>query len=172
MKYFVIGTDGAKYGPADTSTLKAWRQEGRLNDDTWLEEEGSTNRYQAREVLGPSQTSTQSQARSAPPPVSPEPQVSRYSRQEHYAAAPQDDGMVMVIFGWILAVLSLCCCPPVTGGGAIVLGVLAKKKGNPGAQALIITAVIILVVWLVLILFFKLSIYGLQELIIELSKTT
>lgn len=169
MKYFVIGSDGSKYGPADTTVLTSWRQEGRLNDDTWLEEEGSSKRYQAKEILGPSQPTPPSQPVSPPPPGGPEPQASPYPRQEPYQGPPKDNGKVLVIFGWILAVTSLCCCPPLTGGAAIVLGVIAKKRGHPGAQALIIAAVIMLVVGIVFGIILNLNNAGFQEMIRDIG---
>ena len=47
MRYFVIGSDGNRYGPADVATLNGWIREGRLTPQSLLEEEGSGMRLAA-----------------------------------------------------------------------------------------------------------------------------
>lgn len=38
MNYYVIWPDGKKFGPADVPTLAQWQREGRINEETSLEE--------------------------------------------------------------------------------------------------------------------------------------
>ncbi len=47
MYYFVIGTDGARYGPADIDTLTQWVHEGRLIGSTVLLEYGTDRELRA-----------------------------------------------------------------------------------------------------------------------------
>lgn len=160
MKYFVIGKDGSKYGPADVATIRQWREEGRLVDDTWLEEEESGNRHQAQAILGTPET--------IPPPSDPGPQVSPYPRHGQYATAPTGDGRTEITVGWILNVLGLCCCAlcflsPLANIAGLVLGYIAKKKGHPGAQALIITSIVVVVLELAVVAFLVFGVFGIQE---------
>lgn len=52
MKYFVVWPDGRKFGPADIATLSQWKHEGRINDDSDLEEEGTGRVVKLSEVDG------------------------------------------------------------------------------------------------------------------------
>jgi len=162
VRYFVIGKDGGKFGPADVGLLRSWREQSRLTDDTWLEEEGTGHKLLAREVLGPAQAAAAPQEPSAPPTGQATQQPSPYPRQG--SGRPPDNGNNFIIFGWILAVFSLGCCPPLTGGTAIVLGYQAKKRGHPGAQTLIIAAVIMMVVGIVVGVIVNLNNPFLQDL--------
>ena len=42
MRYFVITSDGQKYGPADVPLLSQWAREGRLSPTSMLEGEDGT----------------------------------------------------------------------------------------------------------------------------------
>jgi hypothetical protein len=52
MRYFVIGDDGQKYGPADVATLNSWITEGRLLATTLLENEATGERVAAQATPG------------------------------------------------------------------------------------------------------------------------
>jgi hypothetical protein len=52
MRYFVLGEQGQKYGPADLDTLNSWIAEGRLLPTTMLEDEASGVRSAASAVSG------------------------------------------------------------------------------------------------------------------------
>jgi len=52
MRYFVIGDDGQKYGPADVATLNSWITEGRLLATTLLENELTGERISAQATPG------------------------------------------------------------------------------------------------------------------------
>ncbi len=150
MRYFVIAPDGKKYGPADVTTLQQWLAEGRLNHDTWLEEEPSGQRVQAKYVLQAAQQPQQGAQNFGQPGATPYSQPpstgSPYPRAGAYPAG--DDGSKQVTWGWVCAVLSLCCCPIAFGIAAIVLANQAKQKGHPGANTLMIFAIIFLVLGL------------------------
>lgn len=145
MRYYVIAPDGNKYGPATVETLRQWETEGRLNGDTFLEEEGTLNRFVARAVLFPQ--TTPSGEFSAPPPTT-------YPR----GTSPQsDDGRTQLILGWVCAVVSVACCPIVFGVAAILLGNSAKKKGQQGGQALIVSAVVLMILGFVFGIYFAVT---------------
>jgi hypothetical protein len=50
--YYVIGAEGAKYGPADVPTLNQWVTEGRVHPTTLLEDVASARTMNAQEVAG------------------------------------------------------------------------------------------------------------------------
>jgi hypothetical protein len=52
MKYYVVLSDGRKFGPADIDTLNAWIKEGRVTRDTMMENEENGLRARASEVQG------------------------------------------------------------------------------------------------------------------------
>ncbi len=52
MRYYVIGADGSKYGPADADQLKLWVNQGRVHERTMLQEEGGSAQFPAGTVLG------------------------------------------------------------------------------------------------------------------------
>lgn len=52
MKFYVVLSDGRKFGPADIATLNQWITEGRLNRDTMLENEENGQQARARDVQG------------------------------------------------------------------------------------------------------------------------
>jgi hypothetical protein len=140
VRYFVIGQDGNKYGPADMATLQAWSSQGRVHPDSWLEEESTGRRLLAREVLGAAQPTPPPSGFTQPPSASPYPRPSTGS----------DSAQTMFIVGWICAVVSICFCPIGFGAAAIILGVLAKQKGHPNAMALIVCAIVFMIVGIVL----------------------
>lgn len=52
MKYYVVLSDGRKFGPADIDTLNAWIKEGRVTRDTMMENEDNGLRARASDVQG------------------------------------------------------------------------------------------------------------------------
>lgn len=52
MNYYVIASDGQKYGPADINTLNQWIREGRLFPGTMLEPEAGGPAVPASSVAG------------------------------------------------------------------------------------------------------------------------
>jgi hypothetical protein len=52
MKFYVIWSDGRKFGPADIATLNQWAQERRINRDTEVENAETGQRGRARDIQG------------------------------------------------------------------------------------------------------------------------
>ena len=52
MKFYVIWSDGRKFGPADIDTLNQWIKEGRVNRDTQVENAETGLVGRARDVMG------------------------------------------------------------------------------------------------------------------------
>ena len=52
MRFYVISSDGRKFGPADIATLNQWIVEGRINPDSELESAETGMRQAARDVSG------------------------------------------------------------------------------------------------------------------------
>jgi hypothetical protein len=69
MKYFVITSDGQKFGPADIVLLNQWIVEGRLQPSAMLEEEGSN--LQVRASTLPALRFPVAAPASAPPVAAP-----------------------------------------------------------------------------------------------------
>jgi hypothetical protein len=169
MRYFVIGDDGKRYGPADLEALNQWIQEGRLLPTTLLEEEGSGARIAAQAVQGLNfpaaaaapgpQTGPGAAPGAGPggyvPPMSA-PTAGPYASYQRPIEQPGGDGQTEMIISWVLGGLSLvlCCC-----WGWILaipgawLGSRANSKGNRAGQAAMIFNIVILVigiVWIIL----------------------
>lgn len=52
MKFYVIWSDGRKFGPADIPTLIQWAKEGRINRDTQVENADTGQQGRARDIQG------------------------------------------------------------------------------------------------------------------------
>ncbi len=50
--YFIQGSDGRFYGPADEATLDQWATEGRVLADTAIVEQGTNRQMTARDLIG------------------------------------------------------------------------------------------------------------------------
>lgn len=113
MRYYVIGDDGQRYGPADVPTLGAWAREGRLVAGSRLIEEGTERSVFASEI--PGLTFGGSTEGRTPPPSGP-------SYQEAFSGTV-DNHLVKSIL------VTLCCCLPF-GIAAIVF----SSQVNPLVQ--------------------------------------
>ncbi len=71
IKYFVVASDGQKYGPADVATLNHWIGEGRLHPNTMLVEEGTDMQVQASGVPALKFVAPPAPAQSPPPAAQP-----------------------------------------------------------------------------------------------------
>lgn len=52
MRYFVVGPNGERYGPADVAMLSQWVQEGRVLGHHLIEVEATGQRIQAAQIPG------------------------------------------------------------------------------------------------------------------------
>lgn len=81
MKYYVLWSDGRKFGPADAATLAQWAQEGRITSDTELEEEHSGQRFRFSEIDTPELQWEE------PAPMPPQPSLEEKQAQEALASS-------------------------------------------------------------------------------------
>lgn len=145
MRYFVIGDDGQKYGPADVGTLQAWVAEGRLLPNQQVEEEGSGIRMAAAAVNGlnfPNQGPPQAQQ------ASPYQQPSGTTYEGAYVRPGQvpfsgDTGQQDVTLGWVFGVLGLLICCLFEPAG-LFFAHRAVEKGHPGGKAAKIFCIVVL----------------------------
>ena len=156
MRYFVIGDDGQKYGPADVPTLQAWIAEGRLLPTQQVEEEASGARSAARAVPGlnfpleAAQPGPQAGGIPQGSPYAQAPGTANYPRQGNYAGG--DDGKQDVTMAWVMGVLGFFCCFLFSIYG-IVCANKAKAKGNPGGQTALIAVSIMLALNICIVVF-------------------
>jgi len=136
VRYFVIASDGQRYGPADVQTLNQWAAEGRVLPTSMLEEVQTLQRLPASSVLV---------FGSAPPS---EPQT--YAAPPNYANYPRannfDDGSKEMQTAWICGVLGLFCCGIILGAVGLSNALTAKKKGHPSSQGAIVLNSIAIVI--------------------------
>ncbi len=148
MRYFVIGDDGQKYGPADVATLNSWITEGRLLPTQQLEDEASGMRLAAGAVQGlnfPVQSAAAQAAATQPGPAS-NPYAGGQPYQQGYPRASfGDDGSEDVKKAWIYAVLGFFCCLFLHIPALIFAG-KAESKGNPKAKGPKIFSIVVLVI--------------------------
>lgn len=134
MNYFVIASDGQKFGPADLATLNQWAQEGRVLTTTMLEDASTGQQIPATQLAGlvfPVQ------------PPSPGPGPAGY---QPYAPMATDDGSEDIKKVWIFGTIGFFCCPIIFSVMAIIYATNAQKKGHPQGQTALIFAIISLVV--------------------------
>lgn len=160
MQFYVVLTDGRRFGPADTATLNQWIIEGRVGPSTILESAETGAACEARSVVGldfPGHSASPP-TQHEPPPVEEQPQSFSDSA---YSTPPQpmssyprgaamggyDDGRNLLTWSFVCSFgsIPLCCCAPAAVAG-IVLGVQAKQKGNANAKAAIIVAWIVMAI--------------------------
>ncbi|MEX2243716.1 MAG: hypothetical protein WD716_07715 [Fimbriimonadaceae bacterium] len=91
MSFFVVGSDGAKFGPADVQTLSQWAAQGRVVRDTTIENAENGVRGRAGEIPG-LKFPAEDVAVAAPQPQAPErAPVSIPGQPTSYVAGHRDD---------------------------------------------------------------------------------
>jgi hypothetical protein len=169
VRYFVIGDDGQKYGPADIATLQSWVGEGRLLPTQQVEEEGSGIRMAASAINGlkfphqappgPQQPAPgayqQPPAGTYQPPMGGVPSGSPYNRP----MGPQvigDGGTNDLTLAWVLGAVGavLCCLGIFIQPFALMAANRAIAKGNPGGNAARIFCIVFLVLSILLDLYY------------------
>ena len=137
VRYYVISSDGQRYGPADLATLNEWASQGRLLAHQLVEEETTGVRYTASTLTG----LTFGQQQTYQAPGQPNPGYASYPR----ADGSFDNGAEELKQAWICGVVGLCCCGLVAIYGLIQAN-KAAAKGNPnatGAKVLNIVALVL-----------------------------
>ncbi len=176
MRYFVIGEDGQKYGPADVATLQNWIGEHRLLPTQQLEEEGSGIRLAASAVSGlnfpvadrpaptpgPQGPGPQAPGPQAPtgPGYIPPPAGMAYQSYARNTGGI-DDGKNDLTLAWVLGAFGICCLPLEIVG--LVFAYRAESKLNPGAKAAKIFCWVILGLQIGVIIFRIIMIVGLVK---------
>jgi hypothetical protein len=149
-KYWVIGPDGQRYGPADLAKLREWAAEGRIGPATMLEDYGTGQFVRATAVPGLVLPQAQAQNPWAQAPGSP------YPRQPSGYYAPSPSASNDLTWAWVLSILGFLCCLPLAFVG-LYYADRAKKAGIPGGQAAFVVSLILvilgLLLWLLNILF-------------------
>ena len=132
MRYFVIGTNGELYGPADIATLQQWIGQGRLLPTSMIKEELGGAQFAASMLkelnfgMG-------------------HPQMVPYGAQL--------DGHQEVKTAWIMGVLGILCCS-FCGPIGLVYAIVAKRKGNPNATAPLVFCAAVTILSIVWTIFF------------------
>lgn len=135
MKYFVVMPDGQKFGPADVDVLTQWAHEGRLTQQTILQDATSGTTVPAGNVPGIMFPLAQQQA---PPSYAPPGQFSQppgYSPYDRQYGSGTGVGKNEVLWGWVMFALSLTCLGCI---GSLIGSYFSKKAmqmGNPDGRA-------------------------------------
>ncbi len=134
MRYYLIGPDGAQYGPADINILRQWVKEGRVNQTTPLVEEGSLRPLRASEI--PGLFETPSGYPSSPWSSAPSP----YPRGASPASHADDS---LIVGAYVVSSLGLFFVLPIIGPLiGCFLAQRAQTQGHPGGKpALIFSAI-------------------------------
>jgi hypothetical protein len=132
VRYYVISSDGQRYGPADIETLNQWVAEGRLLPHQMVENEDTGERQTASSVEG-----LNFQAAAAPivDAYAPGQQYQQhYYRPNTFDATSQKD----VTTAWVLGAFGILCCGCI-GIFTSIFGLQAANraiaKGNPAGNA-------------------------------------
>ncbi|MEQ1821526.1 MAG: hypothetical protein ABL949_03365 [Fimbriimonadaceae bacterium] len=163
MRYFVIATDGQKYGPADIATLQTWVNQGRVLHQTVLEEEMTGTRLSASAVgslqFGGGAPTAAPPTQTYVPPTSPygsapsNPyQQNPYGNTNYYrpgggpAYLNDPRAQEKINHAWIGFGLGLACCAPFAIWG-LLSAQEAKKYEHPQAQAALVCNIVALCLW-------------------------
>lgn len=127
-RYYVIGVDGTRYGPADVHVLNLWAAEGRVTPSTLLEVEGNGRQVPAARVPG------LSALRAVPRAEDP------YAHPSYSSDRTPVDGSQATQIAWVLGALSLgagigILCTPIGALGGIVAGVFGLNFAGKAEQA-------------------------------------
>lgn len=146
MRFYVVGLDGSKYGPADMATLQQWAAEQRITGETTLEQEGTGAIFLAKTVPGLFSQSTAY----APPQQPTAPQMgqvpySPYARVDG-PGMMYDNGQSDVNRGWVYFALGLLCCPLIFQPLAMRQASIAEKKGHQKTKVLFYLSLTFLIV--------------------------
>ena len=152
MQFYVIGPDGAKYGPGDVPTLRAWAADNRLGPQTILEDVSTGQRVTANQVQGifDVQTATAgAQPGTMGPVMNPEQHIYQnppnmapgyYPRQQ-----VGDGGKTLITISWICSAVGLLCCPIVLCLAGIICAIVAASQGSKKWVAPLIFGIFMLV---------------------------
>lgn len=152
MRYFVIGEDGNRYGPADMALLESWAREGRITPKTIIEPEYGGNSIVASSMPTlhfPAVTApySGSSALRGPSPYGvPAPSYYRPLQTPGQTYTGTTELRLAYILGIAGAFMELLCGVgflPAAGG--VVLAVVALMRGQRATGALALSLIVIAV---------------------------
>ncbi|MCU0316062.1 MAG: DUF4190 domain-containing protein [Fimbriimonadaceae bacterium] len=153
-RYFVVSSTGEKYGPADTTTLQSWIEQGRLTSTSQLEEEGTGRTMMAMSVAGLNfaiaQTSQTSPFQSQPTetssgagynygsqpsnPYAQSPTPTNYPRYQGGNAFADEEANKLATWSIVLGILSFVLCGIFASIPGLICGYKAREKGAANAK--------------------------------------
>ena len=190
VQYYVLGSGGQKYGPADAATLTQWASENRLTPTAELENSFSGERVLASQVPGivfpiaaagagdSAPTQTQQPTGHQPYGSQTGGQASPYvgAAQSNYPRSTDgEEGRTLAIISFVLSgVTFLCCCMSWINAplaiGAVVTAFIAKSKGTTLAKTATIIAIIAASIWFIYAVFISVAGAGVQEWANEMQR--
>ena len=135
MRYFVIGSTGELYGPADIPTLNQWITEGRLLPTSMVQEELGGARFAASLLEGL---------------VFP----GHYPRPGMVGSQQLDDGSAEMKNAWTYGIIGFFCFGIILGPIGLAYAIKAKQKNHPqaiGAIALCAIVTILAVIGMIML---------------------
>lgn len=130
MRFYIIGSDGQRYGPVDLTQLQQWVNENRVTRTTMVVEEMSGVQYAAGAVNG---------LQFPPPAGAPQagvPQGSQHYYRPGYGSAPSYSGPVPNTGASIgLAIFSMVCCCLIGGVISLIYAIQANSAVAQGNYA-------------------------------------
>ena len=137
MQYFVIGPDGAKYGPADIPTLKQWAADNRVAPQTTLEDSATGQRLAAGQVQGIFEGPHYAQPAPGMPSMNPAQQQNLYQNPQAYYPRQQvgDGGKMWITLSWVFSSIGFLCCPIIFSTCGIVFAFVGGSQGHPKSLA-------------------------------------
>jgi hypothetical protein len=134
--YRIVGADQREYGPISAEQIRQWIGEGRINGQTRIQAEGSTDWKTVAEL-------PELAAFLRPPPAT-----------ITLAPKPVSANNMLAIWAMVTGIVSLVCCCGIMAPVSIVLGAIAlsqiKNNPNQGGKGFAITGIVLGCVTLVL----------------------
>jgi hypothetical protein len=157
--YRIIGADGQQYGPVSAEQMRQWIAEGRINSQTMVMAQGTTE-WKPLSAFPEFSAPVGGGSLPASTPQYPNPQ------QAPQFGAPQQKTNALAMTGMILGIASLCCGGPLLAIPGIICSSigLSQINKNPtveGGKGMAIAGLIISIVSLVLGTLWLILVFGL-----------
>ncbi len=131
MNYFVILSDGQKFGPANVTVLSQWAAEGRLLPGAMLENATTMQQVLASSVPGIVWPNQPNMGQQAQPPSYGQPTPTAYPRQDFGMPNMAPESWIDRTFTGtafpILIIFSICC-----GAIALIFSLIQVITGQEG----------------------------------------
>lgn len=175
-QYFVIGTGGQKYGPADVATLTQWASENRLTPTTELEDSVTGVRQIASQTpgivfpvaaagSGYSAPASTEQTYSGGPSTGGTASPYGSAAQSNYPRdfSDPDAGKTEAIISFVCSGIGFFCCCFLSIAG-IILGSISKNKGHKWGNTAFILGWVALLGGIVLSVIMNLAMGGFEQI--------